>query len=69
MEGKSLAEIVISLENNQNKQSANCLLAALVIYTENFKKNITAEIFQTASDLMKKGADLNEIVNNIYKKI
>ena len=48
-----------------SKESANCLLTALIIYTENFKNKLTAGIFQTASDLMKKGADLKNIINNI----
>ena len=65
VEEKSLAEIIIELVSNQNKNAANCLLAGLVIYTDNFKKNLKAEIFQATSDLMKNGANLQEIVNNI----
>ena len=63
----SLSEIISGLTENIKKEPAICLLAGLVIYTENFKSKLTAEIFQTASDLMKKGADLQEIVKNIYK--
>jgi len=51
--------------NGVNKQSATCLLAGLVIYTENFRNKLTAGIFQITSDLMKKGADLENITNNI----
>jgi len=49
------------------KESASCLLSGLVMYTGSFKNKLTAGVFQTASDLMKKGADLNDITNNIYK--
>ena len=66
----SLIETIFSLIKNLNnkaikKETAMCLLSGLVIYTENFKSNITAEVFQTASELMKKGAELKEIINNI----
>ena len=47
------------------KDSATCLLTGLVIYTENFKNKITAEIFQIASELMKKGAELKNITDNL----
>jgi nanoRNase/pAp phosphatase (c-di-AMP/oligoRNAs hydrolase) len=63
----SVPEIIISLAENINKESATCLLAGLVIYTDNFKTKLTAEIFQTVADLMKKGTDLKQIINNIYK--
>jgi len=65
VEEKSLAEIIISITTDQKKESANCLLTSLIIYTENFKNKLTAEIFQTTSDLMKNGANLKEIINNI----
>jgi hypothetical protein len=63
----SLAEIIFALIKDElaKKEPAVCLLTGLVFYTENFKNKLTAEIFQTASDLMKKGADLKEITNNI----
>ena len=65
----SFSEIILGLTENINKESAKCLLTGLIIYTENFKNKLTAEILQTASDLMKKGANLEEIVKNIYNKI
>ena len=61
----SLAEIIGGLAETKSSQTAHCLLASLVIYTENFRKNQTAEIFQMTADLMKRGADLKEITNNI----
>lgn len=61
----SLSEIIFTLADDIKKEPSECLLAGLVIYTENFKKNITANIFELASQLMKKGADLEEITNSI----
>jgi len=58
----SIAEIVFGLTDNVKKESADCLLAGLVFYTDNFKNKITANIFQIASDLMKKEADLKKII-------
>jgi nanoRNase/pAp phosphatase (c-di-AMP/oligoRNAs hydrolase) len=65
IEEKSLAEIVLELMNAPNKNSAACLLTGIIIHTENFKNKITANILQTASDLMKAGADLKIITDNI----
>jgi hypothetical protein len=65
VEEKSLAEIVISITGEHKKESANCLLASLIIYTENLKSKLTAGVFQTASDLMKNGADLKIITDNL----
>ena len=61
----SISEIINSLSDNLKKESATCLLAGLVIYTNNFKTKLTAEIFQTISELMKKGAELKIITDNI----
>jgi len=66
----SLTETIFALIKDLNgefikKEPAICLLSGLVFYTENFKNKLTAEIFQTASDLMRKGADLKDITNNI----
>jgi nanoRNase/pAp phosphatase (c-di-AMP/oligoRNAs hydrolase) len=65
IENSSLAEIVFNLIDNLKKESATCLLAGLVIYTENFKNKLTANIFGIASGLMKNGADLKTITDNI----
>jgi nanoRNase/pAp phosphatase (c-di-AMP/oligoRNAs hydrolase) len=40
-------------------------LAGLVIYTGNFKKNLSANIFEISAKLMKLGADLKIITDNI----
>jgi hypothetical protein len=61
----SLSEIIIGITEGLTKESAECLLTGLVIYTENFKNKLTAEIFQITSDLMKNGADLKQITNNL----
>lgn len=65
-----LTQIILDLikelaENKIKKDSATCLLSGLVIYTDNFKNNITSDIFQTASNLMKEGADIKTIINNL----
>ena len=66
----SLTETVFALIKDVNgesikKEPATCLLSGLVFYTENFRNKLTAGIFQTASDLMKKGAELKEITGNL----
>ena len=55
-----------SVNKETKKETADCLLAGLVIYTNNFKNSkTTAEIFQTAGLLMKNGANIKEITDNI----
>jgi len=51
--------------DNLKKEPALCLLSGLVLYTENFKNKLTAEIFEASANLMKKGAGLQEITNNL----
>jgi nanoRNase/pAp phosphatase (c-di-AMP/oligoRNAs hydrolase) len=70
LKDNSLTEIIFTLikEANQEsikKEAAVCLLSGLVIYTENFRNKLTAEIFQIASDLMKKGAELKIITDSL----
>lgn len=61
----SLSETILDLTEIINKESAVCLLSGLVIHTENFRKNLNANIFEKTSLLMKQGADLNQIIENI----
>jgi nanoRNase/pAp phosphatase (c-di-AMP/oligoRNAs hydrolase) len=65
IEDKSLAEVILSLTENINKKTADCLLTGLILHTDNFKKNITADVFEAAGSLMKNGADLKTIMDNI----
>lgn len=73
LEDGSLAEIIINLiksidENLIKKEAATCLLAALMISSENFKSAKTnSSMFDIASFLIKKGADHQQITNNLYK--
>ena len=69
VEEKSFAEIISQITESKSKESANCLLSALVVYTENFRNKLTADVFQLAAELMKRGADLKEITNNIASNI
>lgn len=67
----SLTEIVLELitsikDGNINKDSADCLLAGLITYTDNFKGDkTTADIFEAAALLIKSGADLKKINENL----
>ncbi len=73
IEDSSLSEIALRLAANPHsdsikKEPATCFLTGIAIYTENFgNAKTTQEIFEIASLLMKKGAYLNEIRNNLYK--
>jgi len=66
VENTSLAETIFNLSENISKESANCILTGIVFYTDNFKKNLTADIFEMAGGLMKKGADLKQITDSLY---
>jgi hypothetical protein len=68
---KSLTEIIFSLAKNLHeipvtKNIAECFLTGIVIRTDNFKKNLTADIFEISSLLMKSGAELGKITSNLY---
>jgi len=70
IENTSLSEAVLNLikdiHSNQSRQEVlNCLLAGIIIYTKNLKENISGEILQAAGALMKNGADLKLIINNL----
>lgn len=66
----SITEIIAALIKNihsepTRREPALCLLSGVVIYTENFKDKLSAEIFELAGALMKSGADLKLITENI----
>ena len=69
-----LAEIALDLVKNPHielikKEAATCFLAGIASYTENFgNSKITQETFETAGLLMKRGADLQIIKSNLFKK-
>jgi nanoRNase/pAp phosphatase (c-di-AMP/oligoRNAs hydrolase) len=67
IEDKPLAEMILAMLPAKSKEASNCLLASLVISTDNFKNKLTAEVFEMAGSLMKNGADLEQIQNNIFK--
>ncbi len=72
IQDSALADMALSLVKNPHIESikekaALCFLAGIAIYTENFGNNKTSpEIFETASLLMRRGADLNQIRKNLY---
>jgi nanoRNase/pAp phosphatase (c-di-AMP/oligoRNAs hydrolase) len=71
VENYSFSEILINMiklisRGPIKKETAECLLAGLIIYTDNFKNSkTTAEIFETAGLLMKKGINIKEIIDNL----
>ncbi len=72
IEPESITELTLEIINIAegiiNKNAANCLLAGLIIYYENFKSHKTsADVFDTAADLIKKGAKNTEIIDNLYR--
>ncbi|MEK7664598.1 MAG: hypothetical protein AAB361_00475 [Patescibacteria group bacterium] len=73
LKDSSLAETIIELISSIDatlikKEAAACLLAALMIFSENFKSEKTSPaIFDIASFLIKKGADRGQITNELYK--
>ena len=58
---ESVFGLIKEIDSQIKKEPATCLLSGLGLYTENFRNKITAEIFQTASDLMKSGAELKDL--------
>lgn len=71
IEEKSIAEIVLEIqktiaEGQLNPGAANCLLTGLTIYYENFKSEKTNPgVFETAAELIKKGASNKLISDNL----
>lgn len=74
LQEKSLSEmaleVITSLNSNGiSKNAAHCLLAGLTLHYENFQNPQTSpEIFQLCAQLMKLGADRQQILANLYKK-
>ncbi len=73
IKNSSLSEITLDIiksidENLIKENTANCLLAGLVIYYENFKSVKTnSKIFEIAAELIKKGASNQHIIDSLYK--
>lgn len=73
MTASSLADILAGLaksfwEKQMNAESAQCLLAGLVAATSNFQSPQTnPQTFMTASWLIEKGADQQEIIRELFK--
>ena len=72
IEPESIAELTLEIiniaEGKINENAATSLLTGLIIYYENFKSHKTsADVFDTAAELIKKGARNREIVDNLYK--
>lgn len=66
----SLAEIILELANAPaaSKETAQCLLAGMVAYYENFKSAKTKpQTLKTAAQLMEQGANWQQITENLYK--
>ncbi len=63
---QTVFEVIKGINANPiKKELAECLLSGVIIHTENFRKNLSAEIFDTSSVLMKTGADLKKIIDNL----
>src|SRR3989338_5074292 len=60
---------IINIDENVIKKNiANCLLSGLIMYYKNFTSIKTNDqVFKISSDLIKKGANHQEIIDNIYK--
>jgi len=73
VEQKSTSEIVLDMiqsidQNLIKKNAANCILAGLVIFYENFRSpQITPKVFEIAADLVKRGANHQQIIGNLEK--
>ncbi|OGZ66513.1 MAG: hypothetical protein A3C50_00475 [Candidatus Staskawiczbacteria bacterium RIFCSPHIGHO2_02_FULL_43_16] len=66
----SLAELLLEIASasTASKETANCLLAGMVAYYENFKSAKTQpDTLKTAARLMEQGANYHHITENLYK--
>lgn len=71
IESNPLPETVFSMVksmglNPLKRESATCLLTGIVLATENFRSRLSASVFETAAHLMNQGADIKEIVRQLY---
>lgn len=70
VEPTSLAEMVADIlktQGNFNADTANCLLAGLILHYENFKKASNPKVFETVSFLMEKGGDYRKVSDELAK--
>jgi len=63
----TISEVVLGLSDQVSQKAADCLMAGLIVRTDNFKNSVTPEIFETAAALLKSGANIGEVSNNICK--
>lgn len=73
VEHKSLAELVLGifkdlLHTDIKSRAADCLLAGLALYYENFKsEKVHPEVFSTASLLIKHGANYQTVSHQVFQ--
>lgn len=73
VEQTSLSEMVLAATESLNgatpkEAAANCLLAGMILYYDNFRSNkTTSQAFLIASDLIKKGANHSQIIENLHR--
>ena len=73
LEEKSISEIImdmvkLTVADLFTKNVASCILTGMVIYYENFKSaNTKPETLKIAAQLMERGANYQQIMENIYK--
>ena len=67
---ETVLEIIKSIDEGLIKKNvANSLLAGVIIFSDNFHKPETSsETLETASFLLKKGASLQQVVDNLYRR-
>jgi hypothetical protein len=65
VEEKSLASIISSLIESGTPAANLSLFTSLILYTDNFKKNLSADVFETAAMLMKRGLAVEEVTKNL----
>lgn len=69
----SLSEIVLEIKNSfdanpVSKHAAQCLLTGLTLYYQNFQSpNVSSHVFELCAQLMKQGANRQEIIENVYR--